>query len=85
MAPPDRLKRRILREAVRDNVDTIHGLPPRALRAGVRLVWLVDPHYRTVLVYRPDQEPELFNVRQELTAEPHLPGFRVPVAQIFGC
>ncbi|HEY7601194.1 MAG TPA: N-acetylmuramoyl-L-alanine amidase [Methylomirabilota bacterium] len=37
MAPPDRLKRRILREAVRDNVDTIHGLPPRPLRAGVRL------------------------------------------------
>jgi N-acetylmuramoyl-L-alanine amidase len=37
MAPSDRLKRRILREAVRDNVDTIHGLPPRPLRAGHRL------------------------------------------------
>jgi N-acetylmuramoyl-L-alanine amidase len=37
MAPPDRLKRRILREAVRDNVDTSQGLPPRPLRAGVRL------------------------------------------------
>ena len=30
MAPPDRLKRRVLREAVRENVDTIHGLPPAA-------------------------------------------------------
>jgi Uma2 family endonuclease len=53
------------------------------LQAGVALVWLVDPHFRTVHVYRPNAEPELFNVRQELTAEPHLPGFRVPVAKIF--
>lgn len=33
---------------------------------------------RTVLVLRPDNEPELFNVTQELTAEPHL-----PVARLF--
>jgi Uma2 family endonuclease len=54
------------------------------LAAGVALVWLVDPHHRTVEVHRPDGEPELFNARQELTAEPHLPGFRVPVARVFG-
>ncbi|HJT79438.1 MAG TPA: Uma2 family endonuclease [Gemmataceae bacterium] len=54
------------------------------LAAGVALVWLVDPHHRTVEVHRPDAEPELVNVRQELSAEPHLPGFRVPVTQIFG-
>jgi hypothetical protein len=27
--------------------------------------------------------PVLFDVRQELTAEPHLPGFRVPVRRLF--
>jgi Uma2 family endonuclease len=54
------------------------------LQCGVALVWLVDPHFRTVHVHRPDAEPELFNVHKELTAEPHLPGFRVVVAQIFG-
>ncbi len=53
------------------------------LQAGVARVWIVDPAFRTVCVYRPDAEPELFNVRQELTAEPHLPGLRVPVAEIF--
>jgi N-acetylmuramoyl-L-alanine amidase len=37
MPPSDRLKRRVLREAVRENVDTIHGRPPRALREGARL------------------------------------------------
>jgi hypothetical protein len=36
-----------------------------------------------VTVHRPGAEPELFNVRQEISAEPHLPGFRVPVARIF--
>jgi N-acetylmuramoyl-L-alanine amidase len=37
MLPPDRLKQRILREVVRENVDTIHGLPPRPLRTTARL------------------------------------------------
>jgi Uma2 family endonuclease len=53
------------------------------LKAGVRLIWLVSPSSRTVLVHRPDAEPVLFNVQQELSADPHLPGFRIPVAQIF--
>jgi Uma2 family endonuclease len=53
------------------------------LDAGVSLVWVIDPIFRTVEVHRPEAEPEQFNTRQELTAEPHLPGFRVPVAEIF--
>jgi Uma2 family endonuclease len=53
------------------------------LRVGVPLVWVVDPQYETVTVYRPDQPPEMFNVRKSLTAEPHLPGFSVPVAKVF--
>lgn len=51
--------------------------------AGVALVWIVDPRFKTVQVHRRGEEPELFNVRQELSGEPHLPGFRVPVAQLF--
>jgi len=53
------------------------------LAAGVALVWVIDPHDRTVLVYRPGAEPELFNMSQELSGEPHLPGFRVAVAELF--
>jgi N-acetylmuramoyl-L-alanine amidase len=37
MASSDRLKRRILRDAVRENVDIMHGLPPRPLQTAVRL------------------------------------------------
>ncbi len=53
------------------------------LDAGVALVWLVDPDFRTVSVYRPEMAPQMFNVEQELLAEPHLPGFRTTVARIF--
>ena len=64
-------------EAIDEKVDVY-------LKAGVRLVWIVHPRQRTVLVYRPDAEPALFNRSQELSGEPHLPGFRVAVARIFG-
>lgn len=51
--------------------------------AGVALIWIVDPKLQTVLVLRAGVEPELFNVRQELTGGPELPRFRVQVAEIF--
>jgi Uma2 family endonuclease len=53
------------------------------LAAGVALIRIVDPHDRTVLVYRPGKEPELFNARQELSGDPELPGFRVAVSEFF--
>ena len=53
------------------------------LEVGVALVWVIDPHDRTVLIYRKGVEPELVNLNQELSGEPNLPGFRVPLAQIF--
>ncbi len=53
------------------------------LETGVAIVWVVNPRFKTVVVFRPQAAPEMFNTSQELTAEPHLPGFRVPVAQLF--
>jgi Uma2 family endonuclease len=53
------------------------------LAAGVAMVWVLDPVFRTVQVYRPGSEPEMFNSRQELTGEPHLPGFRTEVGRLF--
>ncbi len=66
-----------------DTVEDIHEKIDALLAPGVPLVWIIDPHDRTVRVYRPGTEPELFNARQHLTAEPHLPGFGVPVARLF--
>jgi Uma2 family endonuclease len=53
------------------------------LESGVRLVWVLSTELRTVTVCRPDAQPQMFNVDQELSGDPHLPGFRVPVAAIF--
>jgi Uma2 family endonuclease len=52
-------------------------------RARVPLIWIINPYRRTVTVHALDAEPVLFNVEQELSGEPHLPGFRVPVARLF--
>jgi Uma2 family endonuclease len=53
------------------------------LAAGVALVWVVDPVFQTVTVYRPDAPPAMVNVTEQLSGESHLPGFTVPVAQVF--
>jgi Uma2 family endonuclease len=66
-----------------DTLEEINNKIDTYLKAGVALVWIIDPHHRTVEIFRPGAEPELVNVRQELSGEPHLPGFRVGVAQLF--
>jgi Uma2 family endonuclease len=53
------------------------------LDVGVKLVWIVDPDFETVAAYTQHEEPRLFNRDQELIAEPHLPGFRVRVVELF--
>ena len=53
------------------------------LACGVSLVWILEPGFRTVTVYRPDAEPVLFNRTQTLSADPVLPGFSCPVSDLF--
>ena len=53
------------------------------LAAGVPHVWVVQPRFRTITVYRPDALPSFYNVGDEIDAEPHLPGFLAAVATIF--
>jgi Uma2 family endonuclease len=50
---------------------------------GVPLVWVIDAHDRTVTIYRQGAQPELVNIKQELSGDTHLPGFRVNVAELF--
>ena len=51
--------------------------------AGVPLVWLLDPDFRTVTVHRPGVEPVMLNATHDLDGGDALPGFRVPVARLF--
>lgn len=53
------------------------------LAAGVPFVWIVDPHDTTVTEYRPGAKPRLYATGDEIACEPHMPGFRAAVADIF--
>jgi len=53
------------------------------LQAGVKIIWVADPSFRTITVYRVDAPPQLFNETQTIDAEPHLPGFRAAVSEVF--
>lgn len=53
------------------------------LKAGVRLIWLVDPKTRTVTVYQSRQQVEILIEGDELTGKDVLPGFQLPLTELF--
>jgi Uma2 family endonuclease len=71
----------------------IHSIPvpPAVVRekahawiyAGARLVWEIDPEARTVTVYRPATDIVTLGEDAELDAEPLIPGFHCPIADLF--
>ncbi|MBL8154507.1 MAG: Uma2 family endonuclease [Anaerolineae bacterium] len=70
---------------VKSPTDSVRKLREKArfyLAHGVRLVWLVFPEPRIVEVYAPDDEYTL-SADQSLTGGDLLPGFTLPVRQIF--
>ena len=52
-------------------------------QTGVDLVWVADPHTRTVKVYPLGGEPFLVHDGQEIDGGTALPGFKAPIAQFF--
>jgi Uma2 family endonuclease len=50
---------------------------------GVLMVWVVDPRLEQIHVYRSLDDVVRLTREDELTAEDILPGFRVPVSEIF--
>jgi Uma2 family endonuclease len=56
----------------------------RYMAAGVLLLWYVDPRRQTVTVHRPGREPTTLGVGADLDGEHVLPGFRLPLAELFG-
>jgi Uma2 family endonuclease len=53
------------------------------LRAGTRLVWVVDPDTRSVTAYRTQQDVQLLTENNVLDGADVLPGFRLDVSKIF--
>jgi len=53
------------------------------LAAGVKQVWIADPDFHVISVYRSDRQPQSRNSDEILTGEPDLPGFSVGVTSLF--
>ena len=52
--------------------------------AGVKLVWLIDPAKRTATVYDADDAGTLLAPTDSLDGGKVLPGFTLPLAELFG-
>jgi Uma2 family endonuclease len=66
--------------------DTINEMRDTAayyLANGSHLVWLVYPNYRLIEVYRSDADVEILGEEDTLTGGDVLPGFELPVREVF--
>lgn len=52
------------------------------LRAGVKLVWVIDPQSRTMTIHRPDGTDSRLHENEELTGEAVLPGFKCRIGEL---
>ena len=53
------------------------------LKSGTRLVWVIEPVAKTVMVYRSETDFTLLTCEDTLTGEDVVEGFTCPVAQLF--
>jgi Uma2 family endonuclease len=51
--------------------------------AGVQVVWLIDPESRSVTVYTAPDQSTVLDETQTLDGAPVLPGFRLPLRELF--
>jgi Uma2 family endonuclease len=66
-----------------DRLSDMYGKVGEYLKAGVKVVCLVDPDKATVMVYPGEEFPRLLGANDELTLPEVLPNFRVPVRRLF--
>ncbi len=55
-----------------------------AIRRGVRLGWLIDEGRRKVHIFHPTRTPQILGAGDLLSGEDILPGFTLPVDELFG-
>ena len=66
--------------------DTVYAVDEKVeawLSAGSTAVWIVNPHRRTVTIHRSGTAVRTLSGADTLEGEDVVPGFRVPVADIF--
>ena len=71
---------------LRSKSDTLSGLQDKMqeyMNNGVSLGLLIERKNRNVYIYRPNQEPEILDNPETVSAEPELPGFVLRMATIW--
>jgi Uma2 family endonuclease len=53
------------------------------LKNGTKLVWLVYPEKQLIEVFRANGDSDFFTINDTLDGEDVLPGFQLPVRQVF--
>lgn len=66
-----------------DRMSDLYAKVSEYIKAGVKVVCLVDPDKATVMVYPGEEFPRLLGANDELTLPEVLPDFRIPVRQLF--
>jgi len=67
----------------REVIGDLHEKVRLYLRAGVKLVWVIDPRFRTVTEYQPDAKPRMYVEGDVINGDPHLPGLTIEVTSLF--
>lgn len=66
-----------------NTVDDVEDKLEDYFRAGVQLVWVIHPLRRRIYVYESLTTLRVLLEKDELTGEPAVPGFRLPIAALF--
>lgn len=66
-----------------DTYEEVEGKVNEYFAAGVRLVWVISPETKTILVRRPDKTAATLDGTDTLSGEAVVPGFTCPVADLF--
>jgi Uma2 family endonuclease len=66
-----------------DTAERMHEKLALYFAHGTRLAWVINPAERNALVYRTPEADRLLRVTDTLDGEDVLPGFRLPLAELF--
>lgn len=63
--------------------DEIHAKIVEYFESGAKLVWVIHPDEQSVIVYRSPQPDRLLKIVDALDGEDVLPGFSLPITELF--
>jgi Uma2 family endonuclease len=66
-----------------NSMNEVRGKVHEYFAAGVEVVWVVLPEYDEVHVYDSPTSNRILTVDEVLTGDPVIPGFRLPLAELF--